>query len=416
MRLHNLSARLAAAVFASLLAFLLLCTPANAQGARVVFSFNSGAGGYDPIAGLVADSAGNLYGTTHVGGVNNGGTAFKLARQADGWKETVLHSFGASGDGTFLFSGLTLGPEGSLYGITTQGGAHGGGVVFQLSPASGGGWKETILYNFGGNSSDGSYSTGNLTLDKSGNLYGTNTLGGTNGFGTVFELSHSGGSWNEIILYSFQFSDGGFGPNGGLVFDSQGNLYGVTSGEVFELSPTSGGAWNETVIHIFNSPTDGYNPNGNLVFDKSGNLYGTTYSGGNATTCGDNGCGTVFELSRSGGDWQETILHNFDSNGVDGATPQAGLTIDPAGRLYGTTLEGGNSTTCGIAGYQCGTVFALQNTSSGWEEKNLFDFSQTGTNGYKPQSSLTFDLNGNLFGTTIGGGAHNDGAVFAVKR
>lgn len=338
---------------------------ASGQDAGVVFSFNSGVGGYDPVAELVADSAGNLFGTTHVGGINKGGVAFRLTPQSNGWKETVLHSFGGSGDGTFLFGGLTLGAKGNLYGVTDAGGSYGGGIAFELSPASGGGWNETILYNFGANSSDGSYSTGNLIRDKSGNLYGTNSMGGANGFGTAFELSPSGDRWEETILYSFQFSDGGYGPTGGLVFDSLGNLYGVTIDEVFELSPASDGTWTETVIHTFNSPTDGYNPNGNLIFDKSGNLYGTTFAGGNATTCGQNGCGTVFELSPSGGNWQETILHNFDNNGVDGVEPEAGVVIDPAGTLYGTTLAGGSSTTCGIAGHNCGTVFALRNTGVG---------------------------------------------------
>lgn len=410
------SLRRATMVITSVLGVVLLCANASAQNAGVIFSFNSGAGGYDPIAGLVANSAGNLFGTTHVGGINNAGVAFQLIHQGNGWKETVLHSFGGSGDGTFLFGGLTLGAKGNLYGITADGGSYGGGIAFELSPTSGGGWNETILYNFGSNSSDGSYSTGNLIRDKSGNLYGTSSMGGANGFGTVFELSPSGGQWNETILCSFEFSDGGYGPNGGLVFDSQGNLYGVTIAEVFELSPAADGTWTKTVIHTFNGYPDGWNTNGSLVFDKLGNLYGTTFAGGSATTCGQNGCGTVFELSPSGGSWQETILHNFDNNGADGVGPEAGVVIGPEGTLYGTTLSGGNSTTCGIAGYNCGTVFALRNTSGGWEERILVDFSQNGASGYEPQSSLTFGMNGDLFGTTIGGGTHNDGAVYAVNR
>lgn len=393
---------------------LLLYATANAQEAGVVFNFKSGSGGYDAIAGLVADSAGNLFGTTHDGGAYNGGVAFELSRREGGWKEIVLHSFGNPGDGAGLFGALTPGAGGIVYGISEAGGSYNGGIAFELTPAPGGAWNETILHSFPANSADGYNSVGNLIRDKFGNLYGTTEWGGTNGMGTVFELSPSNGQWSETILCSLEFSDGG-SPYGGLALDARGDVYGVTISEVFELSPSSDGTWTKTVIHTFNGSPDGWFPNGNLVFDKSGNLYGTASAGGNTTTCGQNGCGIVFELSPSAGSWQETIVHNFDNNGVDGFYPEAGVVSGAAGTLYGTTLLGGKSPTCGTAGYNCGTVFALRNTGSGWEEKILVDFSQNGKAGYDPQSALTFDINGYLFGTTLGGGVSGDGTVYTVK-
>jgi uncharacterized repeat protein (TIGR03803 family) len=314
----------------------------------LLHSFNStGNGGFEPVAGLVMDAAGNLYGTTLSGGAHSSGTVFELMPQAGGgWTGKVIHTFGAnSGDGIRPEAGLVIDSAGNLYGTTHEGGLHGGGIAFELLPTSSGGWTEKLLHAFG-SVNDGSASTANLIFDAAGNLYGTTVLGGTFRAGTVFELMPAaGGHWTEKILHSFHggSTDGG-NPGGAVIFDAAGNLYGTTSGggtngagTVFELTPTAGGSWTERLLHTFLADgTDGTSPTGNLVFDAAGNLYSTTDGGG------ANGGGTVFELTPAGGgSWTETVLHNFSANATDGVTPVAGLILDSAGNLYSTTSQGG---------------------------------------------------------------------------
>ncbi|MGO8793576.1 MAG: choice-of-anchor tandem repeat GloVer-containing protein [Candidatus Sulfotelmatobacter sp.] len=214
---------------------------------------------------------------------------------------------------------------------------------------------EKILHSFG-NGSDGSYPTSALVVDASGNLYGTTFAGGTYGLGTVFELS-----------------------------------------------PKAGGGWTEKILHSFGKGTDGANLYAGLVFDDSGNLYGTTYAGGTYAA------GTAFELSlRTGGGWAEKILHNF-GNGTDGANPCASLIFDIAGSLYGTTYQGG--------AYTVGTVFEMSpKAGGGWTEKTLHSFGK-GTDGANPFDGLIFDASGNLYGTTLMGGAYTYyGVAFELMR
>src|ERR1019366_934096 len=213
-----------------------------------------------------------------------------------------------------------------------------------------------VLYSFIHNGTDGGFPQAGLIFDAAGNLYGTTSEGGTSsscsgGCGTVFELTPTaGGGWTEKVLHNFN-SNGtdGANPYAGLIFDAAGNLYGTTTvggtyyyGTVFELTPTAGGGWTEKVLHSFNyNGTDGNNPQASLTIDAAGNLYGTTSGGG---TYG-NYKGTVFELTpAAGGDWTETVLHNFV--GPDGAAPLAGLIFDAAGNLYGTTSGGGTYYLC----------------------------------------------------------------------
>ncbi len=229
-----------------------------------------------------------------------------------------------------------------------------------------GGWTEKVLHNFGDGGNDGYLPGSGLIIDAHGNLYGTTAGGGTHGDGTVFELSPQGGGWTEGVLHSFNFNgQDGINPYGGLVFDAAGNLYGTTNfggihpaclanfgcGTVFELIPVGGGEWTERVLHSFGNGTDGAEPFfTSLIFDTAGNLYGTTNVGGL------HGYGTVFELVRTqGGGWADRVLHSFGS-GDDGALPFAGVILDGAGNLYGTTQQGGIHT-CPVG--NCGTVFEI---------------------------------------------------------
>ncbi len=344
---------------------------------------------------------------------------------------------------------------GNLYGVTQRGGdskacsGNGCGTVFELSPTASGGWAGKFLHRFTGAGMDGAYPNGGLILDGAGNIYGTTSLGGkgtcvqytggpVQGCGTVFELSPApSGSWTQTIVHTFQGTvvgapaADGVVPVSGLIFDTAGNLYGTTSeggkygyGTVFELSPKTGGGWSQKLLHVFSeNDTDGYGPDASVVFDKHGNLYGTTQYGGTGL-CTDYssddviGCGTIFELSPSGGGWAEKIVYSFQLNGTDGWFPTSSLIFEN-GNLYGTTQYGG----AGFCGYEgidfgCGTVFKVSYKSgSGWSEAVLHSFLPDPTDGQNPNSSLVLDTHGNLYGTTISGGnngASPGGTVFEI--
>jgi len=381
----------------------------------VLHSFNNnGADGVNPYAGLIFDVAGNLYGTTVEGGIHNLGTVFELTpTQGGGWTETVLHSFGRGTDGAGPYGSLIFDGAGNLYGTTQLGGIHNGGTVFELTPMQGGGWTETVLHSFNDNGADGAYPLASLIFDAAGNLYGTTQQGGIHSCkgktcGTVFEMTpREGGGWSESVLHSFGNGTDGVNPQGSLISDASGNLYGTTyqggihsQGTVFEMTPRDGGGWTETVLHSFGRGTDGVSPNATLIFDTTGNLYSTTIAGGI-----HNG-GTVFELSpQDGGGWTETVLHSF-GNGTDGANPQAGLVIDATGNLYGTAITGGI--------HSDGAVFELSpQPGGGWAETVLHSFGN-GADGINPYAGLIVDAAGNLYGTTVAGGIHADGTVFEI--
>jgi uncharacterized repeat protein (TIGR03803 family) len=386
---------------------------------RIIHSFAQPQAGASGPSGITIHNAENLYETTYIGGDNGADFAYRLARSGDStlaatqWREKVLHSFGSGADGKQPdYGGLILDGAGNLYGATEYGGAHGCGTVFELSPSEGGGWTETVLHSFNNNGTDGWYPLTGLIFDAAGNLYGTTLYG--QGYGAVFELSPSeGGGWTEKVLYNFTGAYNGRYANG-LTFDSAGNLYGTTSGgglycslyggcgTVFELSPTGGGSVTERVLHSFGSGTDGSTPSAPLIFDAAGNLYGTTNAGGAA-----GGEGTVFELSPTGGgNWTETVLYSFGPL-PDGAEPWTGaLTFDSAGNLYGTTAAGGTN--------RDGTVFELSPTAGGgWTEQVLHDFGN-GTDGFEPFGGLIIDAAGNLYGTTTQGGLEGEGTVFEL--
>jgi uncharacterized repeat protein (TIGR03803 family) len=273
---------------------------------KILYSFlSNGRDGNTPLSALVFDSDGNLYGTTYNGGAYNYGTVFELSpRTGGGWTEKVLHSFQdiQGKDGSFPNGSLTFDSAGNLYGTTQNGGLYHVGTAFELTPRAGGGWAETILHNFAVNA----FPRAGLIFDAAGNLYGTTPSGGTGHKGTVFELTPAvGGEWPETVLHSFENNGvDGYEPLGSLVFDAKGNLFGTTfdggtgtcregCGTVFELTPAAGGEWTETV-YSFADGLDGYWPASNLVFDRFGNLYGTTVNGGTDGGCV---CGTVFELT-----------------------------------------------------------------------------------------------------------------------
>lgn len=272
--------------------------------------------------------------------------------------------------------------------------------------------KYEVLYSFKGGS-DGIGPTG-LSFDPSGNLYGTTDVGGgggctDEGCGTIFQLMTSDSRWSEEVILRLKGTKGRF-PDSGVIIDAEGNLYGTTSGHyggngmVFELTPSANGGWSVSVLHIFNGGNDGLTPYGGLVRDEAGNLYGTTQLGGGSGAC-RYGCGIVYELSpprTNAGEWKETILHRFNGQ-PDGADPQASLTLDAAGSLYGTTGIGGT--------YGWGTVFKLTRRPSGkWTQEILHSFNRN-TDGGETSSNVVFDTHGNLYCTTYAGPNSNYGSV-----
>jgi uncharacterized repeat protein (TIGR03803 family) len=385
---------------------LILITAAHAANQYKVLHYFGNRPAAFPEVGLVADSAGNLYGTA-LGGSQSFGVIFKLTPGSGGkWSYRVIHRF-TGPDGHDPSASLILDSLGNLYGMTQLGGAHNLGTVFELSPSVGS-WKEQVLYSFGATSTDLTTPVSALLFDASGNLYGTAYMGGTNGKGGVFQLKPSGNAWQETVIYNFTGPDGAF-PSNSLISDSQGNFYSTTGygggpgfGVVYELTPHSGGSWTETVLHSFTGGADGATPFGGVVFDAAGNLYGATFQGGLTSCNGGYGCGTVFQLTPSMGQWTHTVLHAFDDS--DGAF-SFGVVLDSAGNLYGTTEEGGHN--------RQGVVFKLSPSGNSWTETVLHFFN--GKRGANPLCALIFDQQGVLYGTTNHGGiGSGNGVVFSL--
>jgi uncharacterized repeat protein (TIGR03803 family) len=399
----------------------------RARASETVLHSFTGSDGSQPTAGLTPDGAGNYYGTTLVGGIFGFGTIFELSPgSGGGWTETVLYNFTGTADGSQPTSSVVLDSSGNLYGSTEFGGTYcapyGCGVTFKLSK-SGGQWKETVLYTFTGGI-DGGFPNG-VVLGAQGNIYGSAGTGGSLGNGVVFEVSrNSGGGWTQSVIYNFTGGAvGGRAPNGTLTFDSFGRLYGTTDysgttggGIVFRLTRSKTGVWTESLLHSF-TLLNGSNPNGGLVLDSAGNIYGTAQAGGNTAGCDGFGCGLVFKLSpKAGGEWEETVLYEF-TRGTDGGYPQDGLVMDASGNLYGTTYGGGNPNFCGSQN-GCGVVFELSPGTSGYTETVMHEFIDS--DGAFSGAPLTRDSSGNLFGTTFNGGNLSDcggvgcGVVFEV--
>jgi len=378
------------------------------QGVNVIYSFGGDEDGEYADTDLETDRAGNIYGTTVLGGDFGGGTVFQLSHGPNGWVHTVLYSFTGGVDGGEPYKGVTLDREGNLYGTAVTGGSgscEGGcGVVYKLTN-SGGTWTQTVIHAFTGGD-DGSGPGARVTLDKRGNIYGMTPTGGANGLGTIYKISKEHrGTWTFRVIHTFTGgADGGSGSAGRMIL-YHGHLYGAAttggiygSGVVFELMPRGIGEWHFRTIYSFRGQPDGNFPYGALLFDHLGNIYGTTYYGG------ANGIGAVYELSpRPLGEWDETVLYSFQS-GTDGNSPISNLVFDNAGNLYGTTSEGGLGS---------GTIFKLSPTGGGsqWIETVVHPF-QGPPDGAFPYNGMVVDRLGNFYGATVHGGENDDGSIY----
>ena len=394
------------------LTFLLFSiSNAHASTQKVLYTFTGGLDGGQPYqASVIFDQSGNLYGVTEYGGVYNWGTVFQLTPSPSGeWTETVLHSFTGGADGDRPQGGLAIDGSGNLYGTTSDGGDPGVycGTVFSLSPSESG-WTFTVLHTFTGGK-DGC--SPQADVSNSDLLRGTTAGGGCGQQGTVFEMSTSGAGY---YVYCFAGNNGmypgGLGDCGGWVCGT--SYYGGAHhvGNVWHLfweRPPSN-------IHAFSAQDKlGYGPIGNLVSQtnecgEGGIVYGTTFDGG-AGSSGEHS-GTVYQLAlkpnRFGEcGWSSSALHSFPASLEDGQTPWAGLALDAAGNLYGTTMYGPRGSG--------GMVFMLTPSPSTWLETVLYGFTG-GADGGTVTSPVVLDQAGNLYGTTTNGGAYNQGVVFEV--
>jgi len=367
------------------MAVLVLAAFAQAQTFTTLYNFTGGADGGSPNAGLIQDPAGNLYGTTEIGGSGHyyaDGVVFEVNTAGT---ETVLHSFGGYPDGGGPAAPVVRDKAGNIYGTTVSGG-NDCGVVFKIDSAG----NETVLHTFSG--SDGCGPLQGLARDKAGNLYGTTApqlCTDCSGVGTIFKIDRAG---DFTLLHTFTggSSDGVFPYYGHLTMDKSGNLYGATwgggaygYGVLYEFSRSG----KFIVLHSFNnSSSDGCYPYGSVLMDKAGDFYGTT------SGCGSYYYGTIWRVSKTG---KETILHNFAGSPSDGCTPYAGVSRDPKGNLYGVT------TACG-ANYYFGTVYEL---SAKGKLTLLHSFD--GADGQLPLGEVLRTSAGALFGTTYYGGTSN---------
>ncbi|PYX31329.1 MAG: hypothetical protein DMG77_07230 [Acidobacteria bacterium] len=380
-----------------------------ASTTKLVYSFAGGSDGEYTDTDLVMDQAGNIYGTSVQGGLYGGGTVFQVTPAG---VHTVLYNFTGGTDGGEPYKGVTLDPKGNLYGTAVTGGGgscEGGcGTVFQLAKAGGGVWNFSVVHTFTGGS-DGSGPGAPLAIDKSGNIFGMAPTGGAFGVGTVYLIQHGTSGWTFRLIHTFTGGSDGLGGSAGrMIFDSAGHVFGTSTvgglnglGVVFHLTPTLTGEWQFTSLYDFKGSPDGALPYGGLVRDSAGHLYGTTYY------AGANDLGTVYELVRKNGTWNERVLYSF-KGGTDGGNPISTLVADSAGNLYGTTSEGGAS------GCECGTIFKLSRKSGGgWTETVLYGFPGTPGPGFA-YNGLVSDSKGNFYGATVHGGDTNDGTIYEL--
>ena len=388
--------------------------PAGQVQFQIVHSFGAAGDGVAPGGGLAMDSKGNLYGTTESGGEYGQGTVYELSPGANGqWTETILHSFPyldpADGDEPI---GIVLDSAGNVYGETEFGGdgsycdylPYECGVIFELSPGANGQWTETILYNFCSqpDCADGGEPkvVPALTLGPDGSLYGVAT-------NTAFRFTPGSNGWTYTVLYTF-CSEVGCNPTSGLILDPKGNLYGeggtgYCCAIVFELQPGQNGEWNELVLFNFSDPTmDGGSPERGLTL-RNGGLYGVAEGGGtNCIRVG--GCGAVFELTQSSGNYNDRLLWSFGGkNQAQGFSPNGPLIFDEHGDIFGSTSEGGEG--CGVG---CGVVYGLREQKNAkWAYYILHSFD--GSDGVEP-------LGGLIRATTYLTQERNSGNLWAWRR
>jgi uncharacterized repeat protein (TIGR03803 family) len=330
--------------------------------------------------------------------------------------EKPIYSFTGSSDGGFPHAGLIADRAGdALYGTTSSDG-YGYGVVFKLTPPSGGldVWRETVLYSFRG-LADGAIPYASLYEDSTGALYGTTEAGGKSGQGVVFKLSPprpGSTEWKETPIHSFTGGDDGGAPWSPVIADSSGNLYGTATtggtgvvGVVWKLTPpaSADALWTETVVYNFTGNADGGEPFGRVVFGPNGSLLGTSAG------YGEYNYGTLYALTPPpipSGAWRFHLLHAF-SGGSDGSTPRDGLTASPSGTFYGTTAGFDNS---------YGSVFSVAENADGTgvSYKVLYNFGGPGFTGNGPWQTVALDAAGNLYGTTLGDGGSSNGVAFKL--
>jgi hypothetical protein len=402
-----------------------ITTTAHAQYTGVaLYNFTYGTDGGSPHQ-IVSDGASGFYGVAGGGPVTTDcpftcGVIFHLSKSGGRWRDNVIYSFKNGNDG-IAPTGIALGPDGNLYGLTNGNFPTGNlGTAFQLKHTPTG-WRFNLLHAFGTVDSDGIQPMGSPILDAAGNVWGVTYEGGsgtacTYGCGTVFRLTPtSSGPWTETIVHNFTSFPDGQNPQAGLTIDSNGNFFGTTgagglsavnAGTIYELTPSVINGWDENVIYDFQGQTiDGASSKGQLLIDSSGNIFGTTYSGGlfhNNACFGY--CGAVFRLSPNANAWTEHMLHGF-SYTVDGGLPVAGLAMDAGGRLYGTTSIGPNNTSRG-------TVFRLtKGADDNWIDTVLYDFT---TIGGDPQGGVVLDSAGNVYGSVTTGGTALGGVVYKL--
>lgn len=385
-------------VTANINSVVISCAPSQGFTETVLYSFTGGDDGADPTTALIEGSDGSLYGTTSAAGANgSGGTAFKITTAG---ALTVLHSFinDSFSDGSGP-SSLIQGADGNFYGATVYGGATGNGSVFKITPTG----TETILHSFVNGNGDGFSPGGSLIQASNGSFYGTASYGGANGDGAVYEITPLGA---ESVLYSFNASAGdGFRPGSGVIQASDGNLYGTTPGNGSNVNTSYGAVFKvtlsgqESLLYTFHGITaaDGQLPVAGLVQGADGNLYGTTSEGGSGIS------GTAFKLTLAG---VETVLNNFNAGGstsVNGYSPVASLIQASDGNLYGITNLGGAN--------DDGTVFQV--TPQGVSTL-VYGFGGSSGDGAGPAAHLIQASDGNLYGTTHGGGAYGYGTIFKI--
>ncbi|MGH6889066.1 MAG: choice-of-anchor tandem repeat GloVer-containing protein [Rhizomicrobium sp.] len=386
-------------VCAATLAFLPI-VPVQAATFNVIHAFTGGGdGGYPAYGTLIRDAQGNFYGSMGIPTVF--GAVYEMSPHGS---VTILYTF--NGHGGAGPDGLILDKKGNLWGPACCGGGKSDcGVVFKLTSNG----DETPVHRFTGAPRDGCLPYAALIIGKNRDLYGATGDGGKDNYGTVFEISARG---HEKVIHSFTGGKEGYYPFAALTMDAQGNLYGVTvhgggrasAGVVFEMSATGA----ETPLYDFKgSPNDGSLPDGTLILDASGNIYGTTLGGGRAGCYAGLGCGVVFELAPDG---TETVLHKFEAGKDDGANPVSGLIADSAGNLYGTTEYGGGRSPCNGAN-GCGTVFEI---AADGTETVLHKFDQR-TDGANLAAGLVADGSGDYYGTTSQGGRYGYGTVFEIS-
>jgi uncharacterized repeat protein (TIGR03803 family) len=382
-------------------------------GTRVIYSFGGDADGEYIDSDLVMDSAGNIYGTSVLGGDFGGGTVFELSPSGGRWVHTVLYSFTGAADGGEPYKGVTLDAQGNLYGTAVTGGTGQGceggcGVLYKLTK-SGSSWVQSVLHNFTGGD-DGSGPGSGVTFDKQGTLFGMTPTGGAYGLGVIYQMkSDLNGNWKFRVLHAFTGGwDGSNGSAGRLILDKVGNLYGVATtggangkGVAFRLLRSASGQSLLQTLYAFKGQPDAGFPYGGLAWDSLGNLYGTTYYDG------QNNLGAVYELTFKNGAWSESVLYSFEG-GSDGSSSIGNLVFDGAGNLYGTTSEGG-------AGCSCGVIFKLARDSNGmWTESVVHRF-QSSPDGAFVYNGMVGDKAGNFYGATVHGGVSGEGSIYRFK-